>query len=131
MGLDLSALTRRRCSVAAGRGGAISAGDARRIHEVLRDWPRARKGATRKGPGGKAKAEGRRQKADGRRRKAEGGRRKAEGEMQNIVIERDGAVGTILMDRAARFNAMDVETAQDFRRRPSSWRATRMSGSSC
>lgn len=36
--------------------------------------------------------------------------------MHNIVVERDAAVGTITINRAARFNAMDVETAQDFRR---------------
>jgi 2-(1,2-epoxy-1,2-dihydrophenyl)acetyl-CoA isomerase len=34
----------------------------------------------------------------------------------HIGMERDGAVGYITIDRPARFNAMDVRTAQDFRR---------------
>lgn len=34
----------------------------------------------------------------------------------NIRMERDGAVGVITIDRRERFNAMDVTTAQDFRR---------------
>ena len=37
-------------------------------------------------------------------------------EMQHIRMERDGAVGSITIDRPARFNSMDVLTAQDFRR---------------
>jgi 2-(1,2-epoxy-1,2-dihydrophenyl)acetyl-CoA isomerase len=36
--------------------------------------------------------------------------------MSHIHSARDGAVGVITIDRAARFNAMDVRTAQDFRR---------------
>jgi 2-(1,2-epoxy-1,2-dihydrophenyl)acetyl-CoA isomerase len=36
--------------------------------------------------------------------------------MSNILLERDGPVGTITINRPSRFNAMDVETAQDFRR---------------
>lgn len=36
--------------------------------------------------------------------------------MSNIRIERDGAVGSLTIDRPARFNALDVETARDFRR---------------
>ena len=38
------------------------------------------------------------------------------GEMPNIRMERDGAVGIITIDRRDRFNAMDVRTAQDFRK---------------
>ncbi len=37
-------------------------------------------------------------------------------DMPHIRMERDGGVGTITIDRPARFNAMDVRTAQDFRR---------------
>lgn len=36
--------------------------------------------------------------------------------MTNILSERDDAVGIITINRPARFNAMDVQTAQDFRR---------------
>ena len=36
--------------------------------------------------------------------------------MANILSERHEAVGIITINRPARFNAMDVETAQDFRR---------------
>jgi 2-(1,2-epoxy-1,2-dihydrophenyl)acetyl-CoA isomerase len=36
--------------------------------------------------------------------------------MQHIRMERDGAVGSITIDRLARFNSMDIRTAQDFRR---------------
>ena len=36
--------------------------------------------------------------------------------MTAIRMERDGGVGIITIDRRARFNAMDVRTAQDFRR---------------
>jgi 2-(1,2-epoxy-1,2-dihydrophenyl)acetyl-CoA isomerase len=36
--------------------------------------------------------------------------------MTHIRIERDGAVGIITIDRPDRFNAMDVDTAQDFRK---------------
>jgi 2-(1,2-epoxy-1,2-dihydrophenyl)acetyl-CoA isomerase len=36
--------------------------------------------------------------------------------MLNIRIDRDGAVGVITIDRAARFNSLDVTTAQDLRR---------------
>ena len=36
--------------------------------------------------------------------------------MTNIRMDRDGRVGIITIDRPARFNAMDVRTAQDFRR---------------
>jgi 2-(1,2-epoxy-1,2-dihydrophenyl)acetyl-CoA isomerase len=36
--------------------------------------------------------------------------------MKHIRIERDGAVGIITIDRPDRFNAMDVDTAQDFRK---------------
>lgn len=36
--------------------------------------------------------------------------------MSNIRSERHEAIGIITIDRAARFNAMDVTTAQDFRR---------------
>lgn len=36
--------------------------------------------------------------------------------MKDIRIDRDGAVGTITIDRRHRFNALDVETAQDFRK---------------
>ncbi len=35
--------------------------------------------------------------------------------MQHIRMERFGAVGVITIDRPARFNALDVRTAQDFR----------------
>ena len=34
----------------------------------------------------------------------------------HIKLSRDGAVGIITIDRAARFNSLDVETARDFRR---------------
>jgi 2-(1,2-epoxy-1,2-dihydrophenyl)acetyl-CoA isomerase len=34
----------------------------------------------------------------------------------NIRIDRNGRIGTITIDRPERFNAMDVRTAQDFRR---------------
>lgn len=36
--------------------------------------------------------------------------------MTNILSERDDAVGIITINRPTRFNAMDVQTAQDFRR---------------
>jgi 2-(1,2-epoxy-1,2-dihydrophenyl)acetyl-CoA isomerase len=36
--------------------------------------------------------------------------------MEHIRIEREGGVGTITIDRPARFNSLDVRTAQDFRR---------------
>ncbi len=36
--------------------------------------------------------------------------------MKHIRMERDGAVGVITIDRRERFNSLDVETAQDFRR---------------
>src|SRR6266545_6737332 len=36
--------------------------------------------------------------------------------MEHIRMERDGAVGVITIDRRERFNSLDVETAQDFRR---------------
>jgi 2-(1,2-epoxy-1,2-dihydrophenyl)acetyl-CoA isomerase len=36
--------------------------------------------------------------------------------MKHIRMERDGAVGIITIDRRERFNSLDVETAQDFRR---------------
>ncbi len=36
--------------------------------------------------------------------------------MSHIHLRREGAVGVITIDRRERFNAMDVETAQDFRR---------------
>jgi 2-(1,2-epoxy-1,2-dihydrophenyl)acetyl-CoA isomerase len=36
--------------------------------------------------------------------------------MSHIRIERDGAAATLWIDRRARFNSFDVETAQDFRR---------------
>jgi 2-(1,2-epoxy-1,2-dihydrophenyl)acetyl-CoA isomerase len=36
--------------------------------------------------------------------------------MRHIRLDRDGAVGIITIDRAARFNSFDVETAQDFRK---------------
>jgi 2-(1,2-epoxy-1,2-dihydrophenyl)acetyl-CoA isomerase len=39
-----------------------------------------------------------------------------EGTMEHIRMTRDGAVGIITIDRAKRFNAMDVATAQDFRK---------------
>ena len=35
--------------------------------------------------------------------------------MQNIRIERDGAVGVLTIDRRERFNSLDVATARDFR----------------
>ena len=35
--------------------------------------------------------------------------------MQHIRMQREGAVGFITIDRPARFNSMDVRTAQDFR----------------
>jgi 2-(1,2-epoxy-1,2-dihydrophenyl)acetyl-CoA isomerase len=36
--------------------------------------------------------------------------------MSHIRVERSGGVGVITIDRPARFNSLDVETAQDFRR---------------
>jgi 2-(1,2-epoxy-1,2-dihydrophenyl)acetyl-CoA isomerase len=36
--------------------------------------------------------------------------------MEHIHMERDGAVGVITIDRAERFNSLDVETAQSFRK---------------
>ena len=36
--------------------------------------------------------------------------------MTHILSERRGTVGIITINRPARFNAMDVHTAQDFRR---------------
>ena len=36
--------------------------------------------------------------------------------MEHIRMERDGAVGLITIDRRERFNSLDVETAQDFRK---------------
>jgi 2-(1,2-epoxy-1,2-dihydrophenyl)acetyl-CoA isomerase len=36
--------------------------------------------------------------------------------MKHIRMERDGAVGTITIARRERFNSLDVETAQDFRK---------------
>lgn len=36
--------------------------------------------------------------------------------MEHIHVERDGAVGVLTIDRPARFNSMDVETARDFRK---------------
>ena len=36
--------------------------------------------------------------------------------MTRIVTGRDGAVGLITIDRRERFNSLDVETAQDFRK---------------
>jgi 2-(1,2-epoxy-1,2-dihydrophenyl)acetyl-CoA isomerase len=36
--------------------------------------------------------------------------------MKHIRMERDGAVGIITIDRRERFNSLDVETAQDFRK---------------
>jgi 2-(1,2-epoxy-1,2-dihydrophenyl)acetyl-CoA isomerase len=36
--------------------------------------------------------------------------------MRHIKMDRDGAVGIITIDRPARFNSFDVETAQDFRK---------------
>lgn len=36
--------------------------------------------------------------------------------MKPILSDRDGAVGIITINRPSRFNAMDVQTAQDFRR---------------
>ena len=36
--------------------------------------------------------------------------------MEHIRIERDGAVGTLVIDRRERFNSMDVATARDFRK---------------
>lgn len=36
--------------------------------------------------------------------------------MNHIRVERAGGVGTITIDRAERFNSMDVETAQEFRK---------------
>lgn len=36
--------------------------------------------------------------------------------MEHIHIERDGPVGTLVIDRPARFNSMDVQTARDFRK---------------
>jgi 2-(1,2-epoxy-1,2-dihydrophenyl)acetyl-CoA isomerase len=36
--------------------------------------------------------------------------------VEHIRIEREGGVGTITIDRPARFNSLDVRTAQDFRR---------------
>jgi len=36
--------------------------------------------------------------------------------MEHIRIERDGSVGILVIDRAQRFNSLDVETAQDLRK---------------
>ncbi|HEY7413283.1 MAG TPA: enoyl-CoA hydratase-related protein [Vicinamibacteria bacterium] len=36
--------------------------------------------------------------------------------MTHVRIERDGAVGTLVLDRRERFNSLDVETARDLRR---------------
>lgn len=36
--------------------------------------------------------------------------------MEHIGMKRDGALGVITIDRRERFNALDVQTAQDFRR---------------
>jgi 2-(1,2-epoxy-1,2-dihydrophenyl)acetyl-CoA isomerase len=36
--------------------------------------------------------------------------------MDHIRVEREGGIGTITIDRPARFNSLDVRTAQDFRR---------------
>jgi 2-(1,2-epoxy-1,2-dihydrophenyl)acetyl-CoA isomerase len=36
--------------------------------------------------------------------------------VRHIRVERDGAVGFLTIDRKERFNALDVETAQDFRK---------------
>ena len=36
--------------------------------------------------------------------------------MSHIRIERDGAVATIMIDRRERYNALDVDTARDFRK---------------
>jgi 2-(1,2-epoxy-1,2-dihydrophenyl)acetyl-CoA isomerase len=36
--------------------------------------------------------------------------------VEHIRIERDGAVGVLIIDRRERFNSMDVATARDFRR---------------
>ena len=36
--------------------------------------------------------------------------------MTHIRVERDGAVGILTIDRRERFNSLDVETAQDFRK---------------
>ena len=36
--------------------------------------------------------------------------------MEHLRIERDGAVGTLVIDRRERFNSMDVATARDFRK---------------
>ena len=36
--------------------------------------------------------------------------------MTHIRIEHDGAVGIITIDRAQRFNSLDVETARDLRK---------------
>ena len=36
--------------------------------------------------------------------------------MENIRVERDGAVGILTIDRRERFNSLDVATARDFRR---------------
>lgn len=36
--------------------------------------------------------------------------------MKHIRVDRDGGVGTVTIDRRERFNAFDVETAQDFRK---------------
>jgi len=38
------------------------------------------------------------------------------GTLQHIIMEHNGGVGTITIDRRARFNSMDVETAQAFRK---------------
>ncbi len=39
-----------------------------------------------------------------------------EAEMKHIRMDREGAVGVITIDRRERFNSLDVETAQDFRK---------------
>jgi 2-(1,2-epoxy-1,2-dihydrophenyl)acetyl-CoA isomerase len=36
--------------------------------------------------------------------------------MEHIHIEHEGAVGVLIIDRPARFNSLDVETARDFRK---------------
>ena len=38
------------------------------------------------------------------------------GDMQHIRIDRDGAVGVLSIDRPARFNSLDVDTARDLRK---------------
>ena len=36
--------------------------------------------------------------------------------MEHVRMTRDGAVGIITIDRRDRFNSMDVDTAQEFRK---------------